>query len=57
MMLTLQEMMDIHKTLCAAEREIHNPGSARAGGYDLLAAIEDAKYRLTDAIERDEEEA
>ncbi len=47
-------MMDIHKTLCAAEREIHNPGTARAERIDLLGAIEDAKYRLLDAIERDE---
>lgn len=52
--LSLDEMRDILVTIQAAQQEIIKPGSAANGGYarDLDDDINDALYRLTDAIER-----
>jgi hypothetical protein len=52
--LSLEELIDIRKTMLAMEEEIHHPGAARYSGRDLLADIEDALYRLADVIERTE---
>lgn len=50
--LSIEEMQDLRKTMLAMEKEIHHPGASRSRGHDLLPDIEDALYRLLDAIER-----
>jgi hypothetical protein len=42
-MMTKDELSIVLNALQSAEAEIHNPGSARYGGYDLLNLIENAK--------------
>jgi hypothetical protein len=52
--LSIEEMREIKETLRLAQMEIIKPGSSKSRGHDLDDAINDALYRLWDAIERAE---
>lgn len=54
--LTIAEMEMIREALRHALDEIHNPGACRTARIDINERIEDSIYRLTDAIERPQQE-